>query len=335
MKKASGLLLLFVLLAMGHGVLDAANPFRVVSGGFNASHAPIWAAYHENTFKKYGLDVEYLAIESGSTAMQTLLANEIQVLFSTGALALASNLQGADVTIVAGGTNFLPYKLVARPEVRTADDLKGKSVAISRFGSSSELGMQIALEKLGLSFKQVTVIQAGGNTNRLAALKGRAVEAALISEPHATLAIKALGMKSLADLGDIGTPFPLNCFMVRRGYLNANRDNVVNFVKAVIEGLFLIIRDKPVALQLTKKYMRLDDEMANVGYDYYLGKHGLELLTLPDQRGLGFAMSLIAANNPKAKGQTPESLRVLDPSILEEIKKSGFIEKITSGAAAK
>ena len=335
MKKTSELLVIFVLLAISRDVVYAANPFRVVSGGFNASHAPIWAAYHQNTFKKYGLDVEYLAIESGSTAMQTLLANEIQVLYSTGALALAGNLQGADIAIVAGGTDFLPYKLIARPEIRSADDLKGKSVAISRFGSSSELGLQLALEKFGLNIKQVTVIQAGGNTNRVAALKGRAVEAALISEPHATLAIKTFGMRSLADLGDIGTPFPLNCFMVRRSYLSANREKVVDFVKGVIEGLFLIMRDKPLALELTKKYMRLDDAMANIGYDYYLGKHGLDLLSLPDQRGLGFAMSLIAANNPKAKGQTAESLKVLEPSILEEIKKSGFIEKVSSGTATK
>ncbi len=329
MKRKCAVVATLVFLLVTNAYLEAATKFRVVSGGFNASHAPIWAAYHENFFKKYGLDVEYLAIDSGSTAMQTLMADEIQVLFSTGALAIAGNLQGADVAIIAGGTNFLPYKLVARPEIMRPDDLIGKSVAISRFGSSSELGMQIALEKLGVNLKQVTMIQAGGNTNRVAALKGRAVEAALISEPHATLAIRAFGMKSLVDLGDIGTPFPLNCFMVKRSYLNANRDKVVNFVKAVIEGLFVIMKDKAVALQLIKKYMRLDDEMATVGYDYYLTKHGLELLNLPDRRGLEYAISLIAQNNPKAKGQTPESLRVLEPSILEEIKKSGFVEKVS------
>ena len=329
MKRTRDAIAAFILFCFANGFLYAADKFRVVSGGFNVSHAPVWAAYHQDTFKKYGLDVDYLAIESGSTAMQTLLADEVQVLYSTGALAVAANLQGADLTIIAGGVNFLPYKLIVRPEIKRPEDLKGKTVAISRFGSSSELGVQIALEKLGVNPKQVTMIQAGGNTNRIAALSGRAVHAALVSEPHATMAVKSLGMNSFVDLGEIGTPFPLNCFMVKRSYLNTSRDKAVNFVKAVIEGFYSLKKDRALALQLIKKYNRLDDEMAGVGYDYYLTKHGLELLDLPDRRGLDFAISLIAQQNPKAKGQTPESLKLLEPNILEEIKKSGFVERVS------
>ncbi|MBI4528438.1 MAG: ABC transporter substrate-binding protein [Deltaproteobacteria bacterium] len=329
MKKISVLTMILAFLCVTQGRLWAQGKFRVVSGGFNVSHSPVWAAYHQDIFKKYGLDVDYLAIESGSTAMQTLLAGEVQVLYSTGALAIAANLQGADLTIIAGGVNFLPYKLIVRPEIKTAEDLKGKTVAISRFGSSSELGMQMALEKLGVNPRHVTIIQAGGNTNRIAALSGRAVAGALVSEPHATLAVKNLGMHSFVDLGEIGTAFPLNCFIVKRTLLSASRDKALNFVKAVIEGLYSVMRNKPYALQLIKKYMRLDDEMAGIGYDYYLTRHGYELLDLPDKRGLVLAISLIAQQNSKAKGQTPESLRVLEPSILEEIKKSGFVEKLT------
>lgn len=324
-KPCLALVTLLILLVdiTAHG----ASAFRAVSGGFNASHVPIWAAYDAGIFKKYGLDVEYLAIDNGSLAMQTLLADEVQILFSTGALAVASNLQGADLAIIAGGINFLPYKLIARPEIGRPSDLKGKPVGISRFGTSSELGMQIALEKLGLTVKQVTVIQAGGNSTRLAALRGGSVSAAIISEPHATMAIKTFGMKSLADLGDLGSPFPLNCFMIKRSYLSANRDKVINFVKAVLEGLLIVKKNKPQALQLVKKYMRLDDEIAQIGNDYYINRY--ELLSLPDKKGLDFAISLMAQHNPKAKGATPENLRLLEPSILEEINKSGFYEKLS------
>ena len=78
-----------------------------------------------------------------------------------------------------------------------------------------------------------------------------------------------------------------------------------------------------------KRYLRIDDDaMIDIGIDYYLTRHGEGMLTLPDRKGLEFVITDAAKSNPKAKGQTPEFLRVLDSSVLEEIKKSGFIEKV-------
>src|SRR2546427_2364898 len=117
----------------------AAEKLRAASGGFGtAINVIVPAAYHQDVFKKYGLDVEYIALASGTLGMQTLLANEIQVLFTTGALPVTSNLQGGDVTIIAGGINFFPFKLIVRPEIKAAEDLRGKTVAISQFGSASD-----------------------------------------------------------------------------------------------------------------------------------------------------------------------------------------------------
>src|SRR4026208_1725281 len=120
------------------GNAAAQERFRVASGGFStAIHAVAWAAYEKRIFQKYGLDGEYLALESGTPAMQAMLANELQVVFTTGALAITANLQGADTTIIAGGINFIPNKLLVRPEVKRPENLRGKRVAISRFGSAS------------------------------------------------------------------------------------------------------------------------------------------------------------------------------------------------------
>src|SRR6266852_3181630 len=96
--------------------LNAAETFRAASGGFGtAIHAVLWAAYHKNIFQKYDLDAEYIAIQSGTTGMQMLLAGEVQCLFSGGPQPINANLQGADVTIFAGGLDFFPYKLIVRP----------------------------------------------------------------------------------------------------------------------------------------------------------------------------------------------------------------------------
>jgi NitT/TauT family transport system substrate-binding protein len=308
----------------------SAQRIRAASGGLSIIHSLLWAPYEQKLMKKYGIDLEYIAIESGTVGMQTLVANQSQFLFSTGSLAVNANLVGADVTIVAGGLNFIPDKLIARPEIKSAEDFKGKKIAISRFGSSSEVNLRICLEKLGVKPEQTQIIQVGGVSTRQTALLAGQVDATILSDPQATAATKN-GMKLMVDLSDSKWGFPRychNCFMAKRGYLEANREQAINFIKAVIEGLYLMKRDKPLAIHLIKKYLRFDEESASIGYDFYIAKHGEGLLSLPERRGLEFVISEVAKTNPKAAGATPEGLKLVEPSILDEIKKSGFIERL-------
>ncbi len=306
-----------------------AQPLRAASGGLSIIHSLLWAPYELKLAKKYGIDLEYIAIESGTIGMQTLVANQSQFLFSTGSLAVNANLVGADITILGGGLNFIPDKLIARPDIKTPEDFRGKRIAISRFGSSSEVNLRICLEKLGVKTELTQIIQVGGVSTRQTALLAGQVDATILSDPQATAAVKG-GMKLWVDLSDNKWGFPRychNCFMAKRAYLENNRAHAVNFMKAVIEGLYLMKRDKPMAVRLIKKYLRLDDESASIGYDFYIAKHGEGVLSLPERRGLEFVITEVAKTNPKAAGSTPESLKLLEPSILEEIKKSGFVDR--------
>jgi ABC-type nitrate/sulfonate/bicarbonate transport system substrate-binding protein len=162
-KRLGVLVVSLSLLSVGEGFAQTQR-LRAANGGFGtAINAILPGAYHAKIFQKYGLEAEYIALESGTIGMQTLLANEVQVLFTTGALAVTANLQGGDSVIIAGGINFFPFKLVVRPEIKTAADLHGKKLAISRFGSASDYAAQLAVEKLGGDPKQVTMLQLGGN----------------------------------------------------------------------------------------------------------------------------------------------------------------------------
>lgn len=328
MKRMVSLIALPMLLFAGLGNAQTQR-FRAANGGFGtAINAILPGAYHAKIFQKYGLEAEYIALESGTIGMQTLLANEVQVLFTTGALAVTANLQGGDSTIIAGGINFFPFKLIVRPEIKTARDLHGKKLAISRFGSASDYAAQLAIEKLGGDAKQVTMLQLGGNPSRLAAMLSGTAHATVFSEPFASVAVKQ-GMRSLLDLAESGVPFPQNTFIVRRSLLAEKRPMIVNAMKASIETLYLLKKDRRFAREVLKRYLRIDDDaMIDIGIDDYLTRHGEGVLTLPDRKGLEFVIADTAKTNPKAKGQTPESLRVLDSSVLDEIRKSGFIEKV-------
>jgi len=329
MKRISIATLLLILTNVLQTPASAIDGMRAASGGFTtAIHAVLWAAYEEKLFKKYGLDVEYLALNSGRLGMQMLLSDDVQVLFSTGVTVVTTNLQKADLAIIAGGLNFFPTKLVTRPEIKRAVDLKGKNLAVGGFGAANHMALLVALEKLGVNPKEVTIIQVGGAAAQMASLAKGVIQGLMFNEPQATIAIKKFGMQSLIDLMESKSPFPQNCFIVKRNFLDANRDKVTSFMKAIVEAIYLLKKDRALALSLIRKYIRVSEEEAAIGYDYYLAKHSEGILDLPDRRGLQFVIEETAKTNPNAAGQTPESLKLLDSSVLDELKKSGFVERV-------
>jgi ABC-type nitrate/sulfonate/bicarbonate transport system substrate-binding protein len=327
--KATWIVIAAVLLLAPAPRLDAAENLRAASGGFTtAIHAVLWAAYEEKIFQKYGLNVEYLALNTGRLGMQMLLADDVQVLFSTGVTVVSTNLQKPELAIIGGGLNSFPNKLIVRPEIKKAEDLRGKTLAIGGFGAANHMALLVALDKLAVNAKEVNIIQVAGGAAQLGAISKGVISGVIFNEPQATIAIKKFGMHSLFDLAESKMPFPQNCFIVKRSYLESNRDKITNFMKAVIESLYLLKKDRPLAVRLIKKYIRVNDEEAAIGYDYYLAKFSEGILDLPDRRGLVFVIQETAKTNGKAVGQTPETLRLLEPSVLDEIKKSGFVDRI-------
>lgn len=330
MRKSFPIVLLLNLLVLSFASSTrAAESLRAASGGFTtAIHAVLWAAYEQKLFRKYGLDVEYLALNSGRLGMQMALSDEVQILFSTGVTAVTTNLQGGNLAIIAGGLNFFPNKLIVRPEIKRPADLKGKILAVGGFGAANHTALLLSLEKLGVNSKDVTIIQIAGGAAQMGALVKGVIHGLMFNEPQASIAIKKFGMQSLIDMSETKIPFPQNSFIIKRSFLEGNRDKVVNFMKAVVESIYLLKKDRALAIRLIKKYIRVNDEEAGIGYDFYLAKHAEGILELPDRRGLQFVIDDIAKTNPKAAGQTPESLKLLEPSVLDEIKKSGFVEKV-------
>jgi hypothetical protein len=116
--------------------------------------------------------------------------------------------------------------------------------------------------------------------------------------------------------------------MAKRRHLDAHREQAVNFLKAAIEGLCVMKRDNAVAVRLIKKYLRLEDKNASIGYDFDIAKHGEGVLSLPERRGLEFVIAEVAKTDNKAAGATPESLKLAEPTFLDEIKRSGFMDRL-------
>ena len=132
-----------------------------------ANMAAYWLAKDAKIFEKHGLSVDVVLIESGVTTVQALTAGETQIAMGGGTVAVSSNLAGSDIVSIASIESRLPYALLAQKEIKTIDQLKGKRLAVSRFGSASDLAARLILQRYSLvPDKDVTILQTGGTSTR-------------------------------------------------------------------------------------------------------------------------------------------------------------------------
>ena len=156
-----------------------------------ANMAAYWLAKDAKIFEKHGLSVDVVLIESGVTTVQALTAGETQIAMGGGTVAVTSNLAGSDIVTIASIEPRLPYALLAQKEIRTFDQLKGKKLAISRFGSASDLAARLILQRFGLApDKDVIILQTGGTSTRLSALSKRSVDATILTPEFFNVAKK-------------------------------------------------------------------------------------------------------------------------------------------------
>src|SRR5215468_6166459 len=287
---------------------------------------PVYIMKELDLPRKYGLDVDVLFVPVSSRAIQAALAGEIQFITSGGVANINANVTGADFTGLTATLNTFVFKIIGSPEIKKPEMLKGKKVGISRLGGESDFSLRYALTHWGLTpDRDVALIQIGGEPEEVLALQNRAVDAVILSEPFATVARRA-GAIMLADLSQLGVPYTMHGIGVRKSYIKANRDIVVRFMKAYLEGIYVFKTNKEVALNVLKKYTRLDDlSLVQVSYDE-MSRRLIRRVPYPDREGIQTIIDQLAKTRPQMKSLNPNDF--IDPTILREIEDSGFIKKL-------
>lgn len=292
---------------------------RISYGGTSGYNVPIWVTAEAGLFKKHGLHGELIMISGASQSMQAMFANETQVANTSGSAPINAKLQGADAVVIATSYDLIPYGFVVHKDIRTPADLKGKKIAISRFGGVTELAVKLAIEKWGLNLKDVTIIQAGPDAQRIPAVVSGAVAASVLAPPG-LFAASAQGLKVLADLADLGAKYPTSSFFVMRPYLARNRGVIKQFLLALIEGLHIYANDKNFAMRVMQKYTKLNDaDIASKTQDYYTKKTLLVPLNDPAAIKNGMPADAVAGHKPE---------EFYDNSVIQEIVKEGFVETL-------
>jgi NitT/TauT family transport system substrate-binding protein len=295
---------------------SAISPFQVI----------VKVAEDSGIFLKNGLDTKLVFIEGGSRGAQALLAGEVPFVVADGASAVTSRLAGADTTIVLGLVNTFPYTLISAPGIKDVAQLKGKKVAISRFGSATDVATRVALQKVGLNAERdVTMLQIGAQNARFAALKAGSVEAAVITPPF-TLTARKLGFKSLLNMVDLNLPTSQSAVLTTDSVIRRNPELASKVVKSFVDAIHFYRTRKNDSIRILKNFLRYtSDEEVEEAYN----EAGLKLVPIkpyPSIEGLESILRTLEEKNPKAKNRKAEEF--VDVSILEKLDKTGYIDQL-------
>jgi ABC-type nitrate/sulfonate/bicarbonate transport system substrate-binding protein len=285
---------------------------------------PAWVAKDAGIFEKNGIDAQLVFFTGGTTAVMALVSADTPIAQLAGPAVVNSVLAGSDSVLVAGGVTSLNYYLLARPDIKTAEQLKGGSVAISRFGSASDFIARYALSKIGLNpGKDVTIVQIGSTTARVdAALTGR-VHATVVNPPASIIAQKR-GMNILADLPKLGLVYQHTAAATTRKYIREHRDIVRRYVKSQVDAVHRIYTDKEGSIRALARYIgrNVERDVLERTWENMQSEAVLPKKQYPSVEGI----KTILASEPKGKSAKPEDF--FDASFIRELDQSGYIDSL-------
>ena len=305
-----------------------AEPLRVGIPGLSAEFAPVWAANDRGLLKKYGFESEIIAMQGGTQLAQAVIGASIPIAVMGGAY-LTAAVRGADLVMIATHMDKFPYSLIVKPNIKRVEDLKGTKLAISRFGSSSDAGLRVALQKLGLNpDKDVTILQVGGQTERFAALKGGTVDGTVVIPPLSGGA-QRLGYNALINMTELGIPYPQEGVVVSRQMIGSRRETIIRFLKAYIEGVKELKTDKEFAIAVMAKHLRLDRKKDREALEDSFKEVVIEqMLKIPsiNLEAIKVGLDLLGKDKPARASSNPRDY--VDSTLMQELVKSGFTEQL-------
>ena len=306
----------------------AKAPLKKITSSYNAisgTQMAFWMPKEAGYFEKNGLDVNLILMQSASVAAAALVSGEAQISSNSGAFVVESNFSGSDLTMVAGIVNTMIFSLMVDPSIKLPNDLKGKKLGITKFGSATDFSVRYALKKWGLEpDKDVTILQIGGVPEILTAMDAKAIQGGVLSPPTVTRAKKG-GYSELVDLGSVGVQYVTTAVVTPRQYLKTHREEVKAYLQAVIEGIHRYKTDKEFAMKVLAKYTKTQDpEVLEDTYNIF-NKY-FEPVPYVKAEAVQTILNEYGAQEPRAKTAKPDDF--FDNSVLKEIEDSGFVKQL-------
>jgi ABC-type nitrate/sulfonate/bicarbonate transport system substrate-binding protein len=321
LSKISAVLALFLIAAPA----AAQEKLRLAWAGFSPTNSPIWTIQEKRLLEKQGVQPEIIAISASPTVLQALLAGEIDAASISVTTLTSSRLAGADTVMIVGVVPTFVDHIISLGNITKVEQLKGKTGGVNRLGSTSDLGLRLALRKLGIDpEKDVKIIPVGGNPERFAALSKGLTQFTIMPEPFLTQA-ERLGFRNLYNVSELKIPFWWNGILTREGILKSKRPLMLKLARAVVEAIHIIKTDKEYAKALFKRNLGVaDPEGLERAYQDYSNIFPEAPYPTPD--GVKTMLDDLAPRNPKAAAADPTAF--VDQSLIKELDASGFIKQL-------
>jgi NitT/TauT family transport system substrate-binding protein len=317
-----------VLIANLMNLYQAAGQDRARVGwaAMTASHTPLWVAQEKGFLAKQGLSVEPIFFGAGPPAMQALVAGDLDIVVTSAPNVVNPRLGGADTVMILSIIPTFIDHIISAPDITSPEQLKGKIGSVNRFGSISEMGLRLSLKRLGIDpEKDVRIVPAGGNPERLAAISKGIAQFTIMNEPFIKEA-ERLGFRDLVNMATLKIPLHGNGIVTREAIIKTKRPVVAKFARAMTEAIHYIKADKEATKAIIGKYTRFSDPE---GLERTYKNYTSVLLDVPyaDPAGIKTLLDDMSAKNPKAAAADPKSF--VDPSFVQEMETSGFIKQLS------
>ena len=317
--------LIISTLSIGASTGFAQDRVRVGWAAMTASHTPLWVAQEKGFAAKQGLFVESIFFGAGPPAMQALVAGDLDIVVTSAPNVVNPRLGGVDAVMVLSIIPTFIDHIISAASITSPEQLKGKIGSVNRFGSISEMGLRLSLRRLGIDpDKDVRIVPAGGNPERLAAISKGISQFTIMNEPFIKEA-ERLGFRDLVNMATLKIPLHGNGIVTREAIIKARRPVVTKFARAITEAIHYIKTDKEATKAIIGKYTKFTDpEGLERTYKNYTSV--LLDVPYPDPAGIKTLLDDMAPKNPKAAAADPKGF--VDQSFVQEMETSGFIKQL-------
>src|ERR1043166_2043151 len=298
---------------------------RVGYSAMSGSMAWVWAAKEGGYFDQQGLKIDLIYIGGSAQLLQSMLAGEIAFGVGGGPSIINVNSQRTSVVAIEGTLNRMIMKIMASPQIKTAADMRGKRIAITRYGTSTDFAARLFLRSWGLApEKDAIILQVGSVPNILSALQNGTTQAGALSPP-AHLQAEKMGFAELMDLSKGDIYYPFTYVAVTAAFLEKNRNLMRPFLAASVEGIRRFKTDKGFAKKLIAKYLRINDEKV-LDETHQLFSELYERVPYVKREGVVSLVQILAEKDPKAEAVKVDA--IIDNQFVRELETSGFIKNL-------
>ncbi|MFI5270285.1 MAG: ABC transporter substrate-binding protein, partial [Chloroflexota bacterium] len=265
--------------------------------------------------------------QSSTTAVPALMAGDFDCATVGGSACVGAQAGGADLVMVTGHVNQAALRVMTMPDIKSIDELRGKTVGVTSVGTTDYWGWRAIIGKYGWKDNDLKFLPAKDVAGQVAVLQRGDAQAIAVGPPNNVLA-ERVGAHEILDTAKMGIPSQQNGITISRKLLATKRATIVNVVKAAIEGIHRWKTDPAFAKDVIKKYLKESDQrFIDVGYEAYVDI--FPKVPYPTREGLTEIIRQVSIDNPKAKGLTFDQLT--DISLVKELEDSGFISQVYGG----